>query len=184
MLCFHDPFEAHLNRFFARGATVLNLPLASANCCPGIANVGDPDAVVRMAETSRRAASDLLLSVAERWTPQASDWPAQLAMKLVECPSLKLSEWGEENDLPGWTISRGFAQVFGVSPEAFRARARARRAFGSIYDTPTSLATIAAELGFADQAHMTRSVKQLTGAAPKVWRSRANGFKTRRWVAA
>ena len=179
---FHDSFEAHLNRFFAQGATVLNLPLASGNCPPGIGSVSDPDAVVRMAEKSSRAASDLLLSLAERWTPQVSDWPAQLATNLMQCPSLKLSEWGQENDLPAWTISRGFAQVFGVSPELFRARARARRALRSIQETPTPLATIAAELGFADQAHMTRSVRQLTGATPNVWRARANGFKTGRRV--
>jgi AraC-like DNA-binding protein len=181
---FHDRFEAHLNRFFAPGVTVVNLPLASGNCYPRMASVSDPDAVVRMAETGGRAASDLLLSLVERWTPQISDWPAQLAMKLIECPSLKLWEWGEENHLPSWTISRGFARVFGVSPEAFRARARARRAWRWIEDTPAPLATIAAELGFADQAHMTRSVKQLTGATPNVWRSRANGFKTRRYDAA
>jgi AraC-like DNA-binding protein len=179
---FHDPFEAHLNRFFALGATVLNLPLASGNGYLGIASVGDPDAVVRMAEKSRNAASDLLLSLVERCTPQVSDWPAGLAMKLIQCPSLKLSEWGEKNHLPAWTISRGFAQVFGVSPEAFRAHVRTRSALRSIQDTPTSLAAIAAELGFADQAHMTRSVKQLTGATPSVWRSRANGFKTGRCV--
>jgi len=181
---FHDAFEAHLNRFFARGVTVLNLPLAWGKCYPGTASVGDPDAVVRMAETSGHAASELLLSLVERWTPQISDWPARLAAKLIECPSLKLSEWGEENQLPAWTISRGFAQVFGVPPEAFRARARARRARRWIEDTATPLATIAAELGFADQAHMTRSVKQLTGATPKGWRSRANGFKTGRCVSA
>src|ERR1700677_569690 len=31
---FHDSFEAHLNRFYAQGATVLNLPVASGKCIP------------------------------------------------------------------------------------------------------------------------------------------------------
>jgi AraC-like DNA-binding protein len=71
--------------------------------------------------------------------------------------------------------------VFGVSPEAFRARIRARHALKSIQNTEAPLASIAAELGFADQSHMTRSVKQLTGIGPQAWRSSAaNGFKTRR----
>ncbi|HEY1658365.1 MAG TPA: AraC family transcriptional regulator [Candidatus Sulfotelmatobacter sp.] len=177
---FHDLFEGHLNRFFAQGATVLNLPLAFENCYSGLACVDDADVIVRMAERSGRAASELLLSVMKRWTPPVSDWPAQLATNLIQYPSGKISEWGEENGLAAWTISRGFAQVFGVSPEAFRARARARRALRSIRETSTALATIAAELGFADQAHMTRSVKQLTGSTPSAWRSRANGFKTAR----
>jgi AraC-like DNA-binding protein len=180
----HDFFEAHVNRFSAQGATVLNLPLAFNNCHPGIARVGDPDAVVRMAEKSGRAASELLLSLVKRWTPPVSDWPAQLALRLIQSPCWKLSEWGERNDLPAWTISRGFAQVFGISPEAFRACARARRALRSIQDTATPLAMIAVELGFADQAHMTRSVKQLTGRTPSAWRSGANGFKTGRRASA
>jgi AraC-like DNA-binding protein len=37
---------------------------------------------------------------------------------------------------------------------------------------------IAAHLGFADQSHMTRSVRWLTGMAPQAWRFPANGFKT------
>jgi AraC-like DNA-binding protein len=40
------------------------------------------------------------------------------------------------------------------------------------------MASIAAELGFSDQAHMSRSVKHLTGVQPQAWRCLANGFKT------
>ena len=181
---FHDAFEGHLNHFSTQGAMVLNLPLGSGDCySAGIARVSDPDVVVRMAERSGRVAADLLLSLVERCTLQFADWPDELAAELMRCPSLKLSEWGEENGLAPWTLSRGFAQVFGVSAEAFRARSRARRALRSIQETQTSLAIIAAELGFADQAHMTRSIKQLTGVTPQVWRARANGFKTRRHCA-
>jgi AraC-like DNA-binding protein len=84
------------------------------------------------------------------------------------------------NGLAPWTLSRGFAQVFGVSPEAFRARARARQARKSIETSAEALAQIAADLGFADQSHMTRGVKQLTGMAPKALRAAANRFKTGR----
>jgi AraC-like DNA-binding protein len=177
---FHDRFEAHLDRFSEEGAVVLNLRLAVDPSTPGIARVADPDFVVRVAERSYRDAVDLLLSSATSWTPQHSDWPDELAATLMQNPSLKLSQWGEENGLAPWTVSRGFAQVFGVSPEAFRARTRARHALKSIQDTQQPLAIIAAELGFADQPHMTRSVKQLTGVGPQAWRSAANGFKTGR----
>lgn len=181
---FHDAFEAHLNRFSSQGATVLNLPLVSGNCyLVGLARVANPDLVVRMAERRVQAAADLLVSLAERCEFQFADWPDELAARLMQSPSLKLSEWGEENGLAPWTVSRGFAQVFGISPEVFRARARARQALKSILDPQRSLAIIAAELGFADQAHMTRSIKQLTGAAPRAWRLRANGFKTEKRLA-
>ncbi|HEU4731148.1 MAG TPA: helix-turn-helix domain-containing protein [Kofleriaceae bacterium] len=50
-----------------------------------------------------------------------------------------------------------------------------RRAQGAgrwlaIVRTRDSLAAIAAATGFADQAHMTRSVRALTGASPSAWR--------------
>jgi AraC-like DNA-binding protein len=176
---FHDAFEAHLDRFWKQGATVLNLRLAPAGCCAtGVGRVADPDLVVRVAESDRSAAANLLLSIAVRRTPQLADWPDELAAILMECPTLKLSEWGEEKGIAPWTISRGFAQVFGVSPEAFRARVRARKAWKAVQGTAAPLAAIAAELGFADQAHMTRSVKELTGLPPQAWRPGANRFKT------
>jgi AraC-like DNA-binding protein len=173
----HGPFEAHLNRFSAKGVTVLNLPLNSG-CCPGIGRADDPDAFVRLAEKNVRDASHLLLSLLKMRTGPIPDWPAELAMELTQCSWLRLSEWGEKKGLAPWAVTRGFVRVFGISPEAFRARSRARRAFRAIRGTDRPLALIAAELGFSDQAHMTRSVKQLTGTVPCVWRRPANGFKT------
>jgi len=178
---FHEQFEAHLDRFSETGAAVLNLPLHTGySCTPGIARVADADAVARVAERSCRDAIELLFSLAITRTPQPADWPDELAAALVRNPSLKLSQWGETNGIAPWTVSRGFGLVFGVSPEAFRARTRAHHALKSIQNTGASLANIAAELGFADQSHMTRSVKQLTGIGPRAWRSAANGFKTGR----
>jgi AraC-like DNA-binding protein len=178
---FHEQFEAHLDRFSETGAVVLNLRLpVGCSYTPGIARVANADSVARVAERSCRDAVDLLVSVAMSEMPQPADWPDELAAALIQNPSLKLSRWGEKNGIASWAVSRGFALVFGVSPEAFRARSRARRALKSIQNTQVPLASIAAELDFADQSHMTRSVKQLTGTGPQAWRSAANGFKTRR----
>ena len=178
---FHEQFEAHLDRFSETGAAVLNLPVHTGySCTVGIAKVADVDAVARVAERSRRDAMELLFSLAIAGTPQPADWPDELAAALVRNPSLKLSQWGEKKGIAPWTVSRGFELVFGVSPEAFRARTRARHALRSIRNTQASLANIAVELGFADQSHMTRSVKQLTGIGPRAWRSAANRFKTGR----
>ncbi len=178
---FHDRFEGHLDRFPASGAEVLNLRLAPHHShSAGIARVADPDCVARVAAGSRRDAVNLLLSTATRLTPQPADWPDELASALLRNPSLKLSAWAEKNGLGPWTVSRGFAQVFGVSPEAFRARTRARYALHAIEDTQQPLAAVAAAVGFADQPHMTRSIQQLTGASPQALRRAANGFKTPR----
>jgi AraC-like DNA-binding protein len=178
---FHEQFEAHLDRFSETGAVVLNLRLpVGCSYTPGIARVADPDSVVRVAERSCREAVDLLISVALSDMPQPADWPDELATALMQNPSLKLSQWGEKNGIAPWAVSRGFALVFGISPEVFRARIRARHALKRIRGTQSPLASIAVELGFADQSHMTRSVKRLTGVGPRTWRLAANGFKTRR----
>jgi AraC-like DNA-binding protein len=176
---FHEQFEAHLDRFSNGSAVVLNLRLPiGCSYNPGIARVADPDSVARAAERNRRDAIDLLLSAAASEVSHPADWPDELAAALLKNPSLKLSQWAEKNGIAPWTLSRGFALVFGISPEAYRARARTRHALKFIHDTSAPLASIAAQLGFADQSHMTRSVKQLTGIGPRAWRSAANRFKT------
>ena len=45
--------------------------------------------------------------------------------------------------------------------------------WGLITGTAEPLAGIAAEVGFSDQAHMTRDVKALTGKTPGAWRAAA-----------
>ena len=176
---FHDRFEAHADHFSENGATLLNLPL---RCChdfvAGMASVADPDLIVRLAEKNKQDAVACLVATAVCSSPQSADWTDLLANDLARNPSVKLSAWCEKNSLAPWTISRGFALVFGISPEAFRARTRARHAWTLINRSSKPLADIAAELGFADQPHMTRSVKQLTGVGPRAWRLSANRFKT------
>ncbi len=80
----------------------------------------------------------------------------------MQNPSLRLLQWGEKKGLAPWKISRGFSQVFGF-PRKPSAHVPARHAWTAIRDTPEPLAKTATHLGFADQSHMTRSVKQLTG---------------------
>jgi AraC-like DNA-binding protein len=176
----HDGFEAHLDRFVASGAAVLNLRLRmSESITPGLARVADPDLIARTAEKDRVEAINLLLATAMRPRSAPMDWPDELAAALMQNPSHILSRWGMRNGVAPWTLSRGFVQVFGISPEAFRARARARRARRSIETTLEPLAKIAADMGFSDQSHMTRDVKKLTGMAPNTLRAAANRFKTK-----
>jgi AraC-like DNA-binding protein len=168
----HDGFEAHIDRFGAMGATVLNLPLRlGQSFCPGAGTVADPDLIARHAEKSRMEATEMLLSIIDPCCVRVADWPDKLAADLIRDPSTRLSAWAEEEGLAPWKVSRGFTQVFGISPEAFRARVRARQAWKAIHRTEQPLVQIALQSGFADQAHMTRSVKQVTGMSPRAWRS-------------
>jgi AraC-like DNA-binding protein len=173
----HGLFESHINRFSALGAVILNLDLPAEFSSPGIARIGNPDAIVRAAEKNETEASSLLLASLEGGVNSWADWPDELANALIQKPSTNLLAWGDVRGLAPWTISRGFAQVFGVSPSVFRARARTRHAWQRIEKSDAPLVEISASLGFSDQPHMNRSVKALTGKTPLSLRRRANGFK-------
>lgn len=179
----HERFEAHIDRFVCSESIVLNLPLpAWGRFQPGRAFVADLDSILRIAEKDKTAAVTLLLSELRGRTTEYIDWPDELAGDLMKNASLSLSCWGESRGLKPWAVSRGFTQVFGLSPSAFRVRVRTRSAWKAIEGSEAPLAEIAARLGFADQSHMTRCIKQLTGITPLACRSAANRFKTRQHV--
>jgi AraC-like DNA-binding protein len=167
----HEAFEAHLDRIPRLGATVMNVPLPAQYAFrSGVATVDDPDEIVRLVEKGDSEAAALLLWSGEITDPEFQDWPDELAASLTQNASLNFSRWSEAKGISGWDVSRGFAKVFGISPCAFRARARTRQAWRAIRTANTPLSAIAAHFGFADQAHMTRSVKTLTGKCPSAWR--------------
>jgi AraC-like DNA-binding protein len=167
----HEAFEAHLDRIPRLGATVVNVPLPAQYAFrSGVATVDDPDEIVRLVEKGDSEAAALLLWSGEITDPEFQDWPDELAASLTQNASLNFSRWSEVKGISGWDVSRGFAKVFGISPCAFRARARTRQAWRAIRTANTPLSAIAAHFGFADQAHMTRSVKTLTGKCPSAWR--------------
>jgi AraC-like DNA-binding protein len=165
----HRRFEAHLDRFAASGAQVLNLPLTD-NPWLSHGRLSDPDAIVRAAERDGRAAAVMLLEQLRPVAPTAGDWPDLLARQLLVESGLSLGDWAARHGLAQATVSRGFQQVFGTAPAQFRGEARAHRALERIHASATPLCAIAAEAGFADQAHMTRAVRALTGRPPGYWR--------------
>jgi AraC-like DNA-binding protein len=176
----HGRFEAHLDRFGPKGARVLNLviPISERKFSCGAGRLQNADAIARMAETDRASA---LMHLHEQLIAVATaplDWPDMLAVDLVENPQLCLGDWAHRQGLAAETLSRGFQRVFGVAPAAFRTEARARKAFVRISAGHDSLAAIAAESGFADQAHMSRATRSLTGNTPGYWRTASNPFKT------
>lgn len=166
----HHAYESHLDCFSARGAEVLILPIATAAALPLHGQVADPDELVRIAKDSPIDAWHRLTETLRPCDRQHLDWPDQLAEQLRDQPALPLRQWAEAMGLRAETVSRGFKLAYGSSPKAFRASARARAAFGRIRNSRQSLADIAAALGFADQAHMSRAIRTLTGRPPQAWR--------------
>ena len=174
---FHDAFDAHLDRFCSSGAQILNLLVEEPSSGPSIGHIADPDAIVRIAERNAAEAAAQLRAQLRPLQPVHYDWQDKLADNLLHDTCCSLDQWATDNHLAPATVSRGFRKVFDVTPAGFRSEARVRRALAMIAANEESLAIIAVSAGFADQAHMSRAIRALTGAPPGYWR-RSNRFKT------
>jgi AraC family transcriptional regulator len=67
-------------------------------------------------------------------------------------------------------FSRSFKGTFGYSPHAFVVRRRVELAAKHMLQTDMSLSDIALGCGFADQAHMCKQFRVVTGQTPAAWR--------------
>ncbi|MGH3679627.1 MAG: helix-turn-helix domain-containing protein, partial [Natronosporangium sp.] len=65
-----------------------------------------------------------------------------------------------------YRLSRAFQRQVGVPLTRFRNRVRVAEALDRLEQGEPSLAGLAAELGFADQAHLTRTVRAHLGHTP------------------
>jgi AraC-like DNA-binding protein len=88
------------------------------------------------------------------------------AMHLCAEPTAPMERVAGEQHVSRRQIERDFSRWLGVSPrhlsQVARVQGVARRAHAG-----ASLADAAAEFGFADQSHMNRVVRQLTGVTPR-----------------
>lgn len=69
-----------------------------------------------------------------------------------------------------YRLSRVFTRELGVSLTRYRNRVRVAAALDRLEDGETSLAALAADLGFADQAHLSRTVREHLGHTPTALR--------------
>lgn len=181
-LLIQPTLDAHANRMpGGGGATLLRLPWADIDGLGGVFELPDPDAVVRAAERDvRDAAAAARAQWAQGPAPRraANDLPDRLATEIVDGRVGSLGSWAAALGVARETVSRAFSSAFGVSARRFRAELRARAAWLRIVRTRDRLAEIAATGGFSDQAHMTRAIRELTGASPAAWRRdpRTRGF--------
>lgn len=168
----HEAWESHLDRFGDRGAEVLVLEIADEDASGSAGHVADPDAIVRLAERDAAAASRALLAQLQP-TAGAGDWPDQLAEALRCDPGLCVGDWANARGLRLGSVSRGFRQVYGLSPVGFRLVQRTRRALDALRRAAEPLCQVALDCGFADQAHMSRAIRSLTGTTPSALRRAA-----------
>jgi AraC-like DNA-binding protein len=161
----HGAYEAHQDHFARAGALVLNLPLVGRlDAFTGV--VKDADAIAREAERDILGAAALLKETIRPMDVQLTDWPDRLAAALASQREFNIEDWADQMGLAPPSISRGFRRAYGVSPKRYRLEQRTLRALRKLQTWPGTLAGLAAEVGFSDQAHLTRAVLAMTGVAP------------------
>jgi AraC-like DNA-binding protein len=175
---FHKAFESHLDQFHRPGAEVLVIALPQEWRGEALGQIEDPDAIIRANEIDPLEALEMLKSEVRGRSAETLDWPDMLAEALRSDPSISLETWAEATGLHPGSLSRGFAQVYGTTPAAYRAVQRTRRAIDALLSTNAPLSCLAFECGFADQAHMTRAVAGLAGMPPGMMRRRSRNHPT------
>ncbi|OWQ48436.1 hypothetical protein CDL60_04715 [Roseateles noduli] len=149
---------------------MLNLPAIGRDIGEAFGHVDDPDAIARLAERDPDEAAGLLRRTFRPSALRLNDWPDLLAAALAADPNLGLAEWADTVGIAPQSLSRGFHRAYGLSPKRYRLELRTLQALRRLPGWQGSVATLAAETGFADQAHLTRAIVALTGRTPTRWR--------------
>lgn len=174
----HPALDCHGNQMVYAGVKLIRLDWPDETRVGGLYHLDDVDGIARIAEKDLNEAIHFLKCAlrekCSRSPGQRDDWPDMLLTDLENDASMEIGEWAEANGLARETVSRGFTAAYGVSPSVLRAELRARWAWLRITRGSECLCRIAADAGFADQAHMTRWVHRITGAPPAVWRRKTS----------
>lgn len=168
-LVVHPPYHLHLNRFERGAARVLNfaLPHADAPRSYAVLRPRDPDVLTRAQDDDLvMALGATVRDAAGRPQAPARDWLDAFADALRATPSASIGALSREFGVTPTHAARAFSRRFGLTPAAFRAEQRVRAALQCLADAHGVLADIAAACGFADQAHMTRTMVAATGQTP------------------
>lgn len=133
----------------------------------------DPD--YQLAEGLVRLVGSALRAAARRPIP-ASDPPARPSDRLVsqardairqaDDAAVGLFPLATALGVSPYRLSRSFSNELGVSVTRYRNRVRVGRALDHLHRGTSTIADVAATLGFADQAHFCRTLRAHTGLTP------------------
>lgn len=112
-----------------------------------------------------------LRSCGPRADPQAAR-VAEIVETIVQTPEIvRVDDVATRTGLSVRTLQRLFSRYVGVSPKWVIRRKRLHEAAERLADAdPGALAELAAELGYADQAHFVRDFRALVGTTPGGYR--------------
>ena len=169
----HGQFDCHMD--VSAGTLplqILRLPWQH-DFIEGHFRTSDPDRLVRIAEQDPLEAMAVLALDLQPVIPRDLHWTDDLSAALSSNPNLSLQSWARERVIRPDTLSQSFRRRFGTSPKLFRLEVRARQAWRLVLASNRPLTEIAQSTGFADLAHMTRSIRAFTGYSPSSWRNSA-----------
>jgi AraC-like DNA-binding protein len=163
MVVVHAAGEAHADWFGDRPTELIDFA-APGRLAAGVYLCSDADALAKSAVEGEEWMGPAPVGFAS--VPGETDWPDLLAAALRGDPALAIGGWAVRNGLQPETVSRGFAQAYGVTPARYRLGIRVQGAVASLTRGDAPLADVAFANGFADQPHMTRAVRTAIGSTP------------------
>jgi AraC-like DNA-binding protein len=89
--------------------------------------------------------------------------------------NIRLRHLANIAQVPEFTLLKAFRRIHGLPPHAYVLQKRLEAAKAALRGR-SGIANIAAELGFADQAHLTRTFKKTYGITPSVYRKGIGNF--------
>ncbi|MCA8886490.1 MAG: helix-turn-helix transcriptional regulator [Hyphomonadaceae bacterium] len=119
-------------------------------------------------------AADSILAANWETLPHSPDVKQSdlIAKTLAEASGPNISDIAEVHNLSPWDLTRRFARAFGMTPTRYRQHARAQHALRLLSNGSLSLSAVASHAGFADQSHLGRVLRTLTGCTPDQLRRR------------
>lgn len=171
---FRPAYFAHADRTGSQGGTYACLPVTQRALRQHFSTrgwralKGNVDLVALGSEGRRvcGGGDDLLPLLNEKaYEPYARSQTSRIASEVAN-ESASLAVLAERNGFRPYQFTRWFIRAFGVSPRTYRKQARVQRAIEAIAESGATLAQIAADAGFHDQSHLTRTLTLVTLRTP------------------
>ena len=127
------------------------------------------------------AADEFLAQIQRRLDGRSAPpppWLQQLRERIDDGEANSVGELAAEFGVHRVHLARAFRDHYGTSLSRHLQRTRLVRARRLLAATDLTLADVAATAGFADQSHLTRSVRSALGTTPAALRRTLHPFKT------
>jgi AraC-like DNA-binding protein len=144
----------------------MHLSLEAIDTRPAALLLHDLVAIEDPAEAPARIARAVARRVDSHW---AADPVVRRAATLLQDPRARVERVARELALGERQLQRRFRELVGYGPKTLQRVLRFQRLLGALdlgSEQTGGLARIAAEIGYSDQAHLTRETRELAGHSP------------------